>query len=306
MLPPTGTVIVDAVGMSTATEFPFREGTPLLTVDSFGAGSYERASGGIAVGCQDTNNNNVDFSNILLADPQNRTSVPVYCMETATVTNTPTVTPTPTNTLAPTPVPAMSVIINEVAWGGTLYSSSDEWIELYNPGLQPINLSGWRLISSDNSPDILLTGTLPVLLDFICSRSGKPPPMSLPTNSTRVIWPMKARRCACTRPPATWWITANLDGGGWNGGSGSPNYSSMERRLGYTDGLFSWITNTGILRNGLDAGNNLINGTPKSANWANSRHTNSYFYPYEYPHAAHLRLHRPSRARPPSSGILSS
>jgi multidrug efflux pump subunit AcrB len=28
---------------------------------------------------------------------------------------------------------ALSVVINEVAWAGTAASSSDEWIELYNP-----------------------------------------------------------------------------------------------------------------------------------------------------------------------------
>ena len=36
----------------------------------------------------------------------------------------------------------LAVLINEIAWAGTSASSSDEWIELYNPGQESINLSG--------------------------------------------------------------------------------------------------------------------------------------------------------------------
>jgi hypothetical protein len=270
---PDGTTVVDAVGLSLGSAY--KENTPLPEVSSFGAGSYERLSGGTAIGCQDLNDNYADFALIPLADPQNRTSVPVYCMNTATVTNTPTFTETPTetltptNTLAPTPVPAMSVIINEVAWGGTTYSSSDEWIELYNPGSLPINLSGWRLISSDNSPDILLTGTIPAA-GFYLLEVREPATNVAADQLYTGNLANDGETLRLYSPSGNLVDTANLDGGSWNGGSGSPNYSSMERRLGYTDGLFSWITNTGVQRNGLDAGNNPINGTPKSANWANS------------------------------------
>ncbi len=40
---------------------------------------------------------------------------------------------------------AGQVVINEVGWGGTAASPYDEWIELYNPTDQPIDLSGWTL-----------------------------------------------------------------------------------------------------------------------------------------------------------------
>jgi len=43
------------------------------------------------------------------------------------------------------PVAVGQVIINEIAWAGTAASANDEWIELYNAGEQPINLSGWTL-----------------------------------------------------------------------------------------------------------------------------------------------------------------
>jgi len=53
-----------------------------------------------------------------------------------------------------------SVIINEVAWGGATWDPTAEWIELFNTTSEPIDVSGWRLVSSDGSPNILLHGRL--------------------------------------------------------------------------------------------------------------------------------------------------
>jgi hypothetical protein len=52
------------------------------------------------------------------------------------------------------------VLINEIAWMGTLASPSDQWIELYNPTSEDINLEGWLLYSStEPSFRINLSGT---------------------------------------------------------------------------------------------------------------------------------------------------
>jgi len=42
--------------------------------------------------------------------------------------------------------PLQSVIINEIAWMGTKVSANDEWIELYNPQEESVDISGWQLI----------------------------------------------------------------------------------------------------------------------------------------------------------------
>jgi len=42
-------------------------------------------------------------------------------------------TRTPTSTLTPTAVPALTVVINELAWAGTAATLNDEWLELYVP-----------------------------------------------------------------------------------------------------------------------------------------------------------------------------
>jgi hypothetical protein len=56
---------------------------------------------------------------------------------------------------------AGDVVINEVAWMGTTESVHDEWIELYNPTGQAIDVTGWTLRASDGSPDISLSGSVP-------------------------------------------------------------------------------------------------------------------------------------------------
>ena len=53
------------------------------------------------------------------------------------------------------------VVINEIAWGGTAASPSDEWIELYNTTDQAIALTGWSLVALDGTPAISLEGIIP-------------------------------------------------------------------------------------------------------------------------------------------------
>jgi len=50
-------------------------------------------------------------------------------------------------------------MINQVAWSGMKASASDEWIELYNPGVTTVDLSGWSL-SDAGDVHISLTGSI--------------------------------------------------------------------------------------------------------------------------------------------------
>ena len=50
------------------------------------------------------------------------------------------------------------VVINEIAWAGRSDRTDAEWIELCNTTGAPVDLTGWRLVSSDGSPSILLQG----------------------------------------------------------------------------------------------------------------------------------------------------
>ena len=50
------------------------------------------------------------------------------------------------------------VCINEVSWAGSKDSGNDEWIELYNPGNQSVDLSGW--VIKDESSSYSLKGSV--------------------------------------------------------------------------------------------------------------------------------------------------
>lgn len=52
------------------------------------------------------------------------------------------------------------VVLNEVAWAGNASDPTGEWIELYNTTDHIVDLSGWRLVSSDGAPNITLAGTI--------------------------------------------------------------------------------------------------------------------------------------------------
>lgn len=65
-------------------------------------------------------------------------------------------------TLAVCTIPAPvfgAVLINEIAWMGTVTSANDEWIELHNTGNTPVTLDGWTLRDGANL-EISLTGTI--------------------------------------------------------------------------------------------------------------------------------------------------
>jgi hypothetical protein len=48
----------------------------------------------------------------------------------------------------------LDVVISEIAWMGTETSATNEWIELYNNTTSIIDITGWTLKSTDDSPNI--------------------------------------------------------------------------------------------------------------------------------------------------------
>jgi hypothetical protein len=192
-----------------------------------------------------------------------------------TPTETP-IPPAPTETsipptLTPTTVPSLALLINEVAWGGTQADSNDEWIELYNPGAQAINLAGWKLVAPDGSPEIILGGQVAAGGYYLLERTDDNTVSDVPAS---LIYggalSKDGEALKLLAPNESVVDTANLDGGAWPAGSGSPNYASMERRGVLPDSATSWITNTGVVANGHDTDGNAIKGTPGQPNWAYS------------------------------------
>ncbi|MEK6753629.1 MAG: lamin tail domain-containing protein [Chloroflexota bacterium] len=188
---------------------------------------------------------------------------------TATVTSTITRTPTKT----PTSAVVQSIIINEIAWGGTASGlSDDEWMELYNPGNKSINLSGWRLSAADGTPNILLSGSIAPDGYFLLERGA-----TLTDNTT--VANMAASQIytgnSLENEGETLTLydgsnrvidTANVNAGPWPAGTASSTYASMERDGTSAENDGSWHSNTGVKRNGTTANGGNILGTPRTSN----------------------------------------
>jgi hypothetical protein len=201
------------------------------------------------------------FSGYCLAPSPTPTRSPTRTLtptasETATTTGTPTVAPPPA---AFTP---HSVIINEVAWGGTAADANDEWIELWNPGGGDIDLSGWVLTDGG---DVLVSlgGSISSGGYFLLERSGDDTLSDVPANQLYSGALSNSGEELVLFDPAGNRIDAAGTGGAWPAGLASPAYASMERASVAPD---SWGTNTGWIRNGHDADGNPVRGTPGQAN----------------------------------------
>lgn len=160
---------------------------------------------------------------------------------------------------------ANSVIISEVAWSGTAANPSHEWLELYNAGDVPVDLSGWIL--TDDEVLCALSGNIPPqgflvleryeagLIDVaadhfllgVLSDSGET--IRLLDHAGDVV------------------DSANIAGEAWPAGTAAEQFRSMERAHPQaSDEPESWISNNGSTRNGTDANGHPVNGTPGRPN----------------------------------------
>ncbi|MFN4218129.1 MAG: lamin tail domain-containing protein [Candidatus Bipolaricaulia bacterium] len=157
------------------------------------------------------------------------------------------------------------VVISEVAWMGTQADSNDEWIELYNTTGQAIDLTGWKLEAADGTPSITLSGTIPAHSFFLLERTDDTTVSDISADQIYTGSLSNSGEALSLKDPSNNVIdTANGDGGAWPAGTSSPR-ATMERiDLMAPDSDTNWDTNDGVHRNGLDANNNPINGTPKA------------------------------------------
>lgn len=65
----------------------------------------------------------------------------------------------------------LDIVVSEIAWMGSQNSANDEWIELYNNTENNIDLNGWVLKSDDKSPEIKLSGSIPLKGYFLLERT---------------------------------------------------------------------------------------------------------------------------------------
>lgn len=162
-----------------------------------------------------------------------------------------------------------SVVINEIAWMGSLGSSYDEWIELYNSSDSTVTLDGWKIMDDNGAQIYTLSGSVAAKSYYLIERSET-------ATSVRADVIVGAVSLANTGDSlilmnASGWQVdgVNLSGGSWWDGDNTTK-QTMERvdPLGNGNDLMNWLTNDGSLKNGTDSKGNPIQGTPRSVNSA--------------------------------------
>lgn len=185
--------------------------------------------------------------------------------------------PTPTPTLIPTPTPsAGAVVINEIAWMGTLASQYAEWVELYNSGGASVDVSEWALFEAGgNTKIIALQGFIGPYGYFLIERVTPSSPDAITDIPADVSGSFGGSGLSnsgeyLVLKDSAGNIMDSVDGSDkWLGsGIASPDYRSMERINPNQSGSnpANWKTNGGVVKNGLDKDGNQINGTPRQQN----------------------------------------
>jgi len=165
------------------------------------------------------------------------------------------------------------VVINEVAWGGTTASPYDEWIELYNPSEEAVDLAGWTLswegvtipLGEESGATVVLKNhVIEPHGFFLLERGGDDTVVGREADLIyRGALPNSGAELRLVDPEGRVVDTANAGcpTGWWAGDRGV----SMERIApDAPDGRFTW--RNGVAGELLDAKGNPILGSPGAAN----------------------------------------
>lgn len=189
---------------------------------------------------------------------------------------TPLVTPTnsevtPSVTPSDTRSKTGRVVINEIAWSGTVASAFDEWIELYNNENYDVSMSGWRLMTESESPKIAFQAGsyIPANGYYLIERTDDNAVSNVKADYTvgfgnglsdsGEVLILRDSDLKEVDRVGTW-------GDKWFAGDSSSR-TSMERisPLIYSNGSSNWRSFTGTA-SAKDSNGNAIMGTPKLAN----------------------------------------
>ncbi len=173
----------------------------------------------------------------LLQDTYKQTYLELFGILLTTPTPPPTPIPTATRFATPTPVGYKtpepgggSLVINEVAWGGSALDSSAQWIELYNSGNQSVSLSGWTVSNSTAFWTVNLTGSVGAGEYYVLYAGTKPDGKGDLAYSQQMN--ASGDRLSLLDSTLTPMDEVNCSGGWFAGGSGV----SMERKNPSTSG----------------------------------------------------------------------
>lgn len=184
----------------------------------------------------------------------------------------PILTRTTTGTLVKSAT-TVTVVINEVAWGGSISSPDDEWIELYNASSSSISLSGWKIVDDNGAQIYNLSGTIAPGGYYLIEHVSNATSIASDLVVSTMTLANTGDKLVLQDVAGTTVDAVNLSGGSWyagNDSTGSPTYASMERVSATVSGDLpsNWKSNNGVIKTGQDSKNKAINGTPKAKNSA--------------------------------------
>jgi hypothetical protein len=195
---------------------------------------------------------------------------PSFIPTTVYATPGPTSPVVPTATPDQTPEPSLQpIVINEIAWMGTINSASDEWIEFYNDNSQDISLEGWHLKAADGSPDIVLHGIIPTQGYYLIERTDDTTISDIKANLVTTFGhglSNDGENLMLVNNTGNIIDTVDAQSG-WFAGDNTEKVS-MERISPFRPGSekTNWANNQSNSRSGHDSAGNPINGSPNSKN----------------------------------------
>ncbi|MFH1375095.1 MAG: lamin tail domain-containing protein [Patescibacteria group bacterium] len=157
-----------------------------------------------------------------------------------------------------------NVVINEIAWMGTLASGNDEWLELRNNTSSAIDLIGWVVMAADSKPAIELSGTIEANGFFLLERTDDSTVSDIPADQIYTGALGNAGEVLILKDAERNEIDQVDD---WYAGDNDLKIS-MERidpNVFGTD-LANWAGNDGVTINGLDADEVALSATPRAEN----------------------------------------
>lgn len=158
------------------------------------------------------------------------------------------------------------VVINEIAWAGSIDNSNDEFIELYNRGNLAVDLSGW-VIEDDGSPSYKITGGAIEPHGYFLIEDNENAVTNVTADAVINLSLANAGDSLVLKDPGGVVIdTVNAGGGAWFAGNGTDK-STMERIDPdvFEDKAANWAGAVSGNGSKSSLGSN-IPGTPKSVN----------------------------------------
>ncbi|MBT3864853.1 hypothetical protein HOF67_02380 [Candidatus Peregrinibacteria bacterium] len=120
------------------------------------------------------------------------------------------------------------VVINEVAWAGTVDNSNDEWIELYNASSSAVDLSGWFVEDDYASQYLIEGGVIPAHGYFLIEDSESAVSNVLADALVGLSLANSGDTLVLKDSAGSVVDTVNSGGGAWYAGDGTSK-ASMER-----------------------------------------------------------------------------